>query len=103
MTILKMLIGAINQVVHQVATKERDQHLMDNVRTQVQSIVDELDPDHCGILTWEEFDLIMEHPLVLGNLSNLGVDIDAFLDTIRFVSPREGLSVAAFSELTMQF
>jgi hypothetical protein len=55
LAILNMLIGVLCEVISSVAAEEREAMIVDQVREKVGDIVNRLDENSDGTLTWEEF------------------------------------------------
>jgi hypothetical protein len=103
MTMMNMLIGVLCDVVSGVAEREKEKKLLEDLESQVSSIVEELDTEHNGYLSKEEFEDILRHPAMLRSLNALGVDLVAFVDFTRFAFPKRGLSMQDFLHLVLQF
>jgi hypothetical protein len=80
LTVMNMLIGVLCEVISAVAEEEKESMMVDKVNEKFTAIIDNLDKDHDGILSWEEFMQILEIPAALTALESVGVDAEAMVD-----------------------
>lgn len=80
LTLMNMLVGVLCQVVDGVAQQEREERLTSSVKEKLQSIVDRLDTDSNGSLSFAEFAHIMEHKEAVQVLEEVGVDPASIID-----------------------
>lgn len=80
MTVMNMLIGVLCEVISAVAQEEKEGMTVDKVHEQFGEIVQELDENGDGTLSWEEFQKIMDHKSALDALEGVNVDPEAMID-----------------------
>jgi hypothetical protein len=62
LTVMNMLIGVLCEVISAVAEEEKESMMIDKVKEKFSSIVEELDRNKDGVLSWEEFKKNSRHP-----------------------------------------
>merc|ERR1719424_1190268 len=59
LTVMNMLIGVLCEVISGVAEEEKESMMVDKVNEKFESIVNKLDEDNDGTLSWDEFQQIL--------------------------------------------
>lgn len=99
LTVMNMLIGVLCEVISSVATEERESMTVEKVSEKFGKIVEELDNDSDGTLSWEEFQKILTHPEGLKALDSLQVNAEIMVDMAEDYFFEDGEPVAmSFSE-----
>jgi hypothetical protein len=80
MTVMNMLIGVLCEVISAVAEEEKESMMVDKVHEKFSGIVDRLDKDNDGNLSWDEFQAILEFPEALQELDSMNVDSESMVD-----------------------
>jgi hypothetical protein len=80
LTVMNMLIGVLCEVISSVAAEEKESMMIDKVNETFRSIVDELDENNDGQLSWEEFQAIVDHPQASSALEAVDVDPETVID-----------------------
>merc|ERR1719254_71824 len=65
LTVLNMLIGVLCEVISAVAVEEKESMMIDKVKDRFGEMVQKLDSNHDGVISWEEFQKIMDFPEAL--------------------------------------
>jgi len=80
-TIMNMLIGVLCEAVTAVADSERTTLHVARVQTTLQRIMaDDIDDDHDGLISKEEFAKMMKSPEAVRLLGDIGVDVVGLVD-----------------------
>eukprot|EP00747_Dinoflagellata_sp_TGD_P145477 gnl/TRDRNA2_/TRDRNA2_176591_c7_seq13.p1 gnl/TRDRNA2_/TRDRNA2_176591_c7~~gnl/TRDRNA2_/TRDRNA2_176591_c7_seq13.p1 ORF type:complete len:259 (+),score=49.17 gnl/TRDRNA2_/TRDRNA2_176591_c7_seq13:2-778(+) len=80
LTVMNMLIGVLCEVISAVAAEEAESMMVDKVNEKFGAIVNELDENNDGSLSWEEFQAILDHPDALAALESVDVDPEGMID-----------------------
>merc|ERR1719265_1392655 len=80
LTVMNMLIGVLCEVISAVAQEEGESMMVDKVNEKFASIVEELDTDGSGKISWEEFQQIIDFPVALNALESVNVDPEIMVD-----------------------
>mmetsp|Transcript_8473 Transcript_8473/g.22616 ORF Transcript_8473/g.22616 Transcript_8473/m.22616 type:complete len:254 (+) Transcript_8473:3-764(+) len=80
LTIMNLLIGILVEVMASVAQKERESVVTAKVHATFYDIVRELDKDSDGVISWDEFKLIVQRPGSLSALNSFKVDPEALVE-----------------------
>jgi hypothetical protein len=80
MTVMNMLIGVLCEVISAVAEEEKESMMVDKVHEKFSQIVEQLDKNSDGNLSWDEFQQILEFPDALQELENMNVDSESMVD-----------------------
>jgi len=80
MTVLNMLIGVLCQVISAVAEEEKESMMIDKVKDKFTSICAELDENKDGVISWKEFQKILDFPAALSALASVNVDPEGLVD-----------------------
>jgi hypothetical protein len=81
MTVLNMLIGILCQVISAVAVEEREAIMVDEVHAKFEQILNSMDKDHNGTVSWQEFQVILTNQDALRALEAVDVDPEGLVDT----------------------
>lgn len=79
-TIMNMLIGVLCAVIDAVAAEEKESMMVDAVKEKFGGVVNDLDLDKNGTLSWPEFQAIMVTPTALSALESMNVDCESLID-----------------------
>lgn len=103
LTMMNMLIGIICQVMSNVSDLEEEERAAIDVQERIGTLVQQVDSDSSGYVSVKEFQWMMEDPIILGRLEDLGVDVLGLSDFGRclFIR-REQLAVAEFLAVVTQ-
>jgi uncharacterized membrane protein (GlpM family) len=80
LTVMNMLIGVLCEVVSAVADSERDDIRTENLCKEMKVVVDSLDKDANGLLSYKEFTEIMQMPDAIMALEAVGVSPTGIID-----------------------
>jgi hypothetical protein len=80
LTVMNMLIGVLCEVVSAVAATEKEEIRTTTVVEKFRHILDSIDEDSNGLISYKEFKCIMQHPEALQALEEVGVDPVGLLD-----------------------
>jgi hypothetical protein len=80
LTVMNMLIGVLCEVISSVAASEAESLQIDRVNEKFDSIINEIDENNDGRLSWDEFNSIIDHPETLAALEAVDVDPDSMID-----------------------
>jgi len=80
LTVLNMLVGVLCEVISAVAHEEKESMMVDKVKSKFGGIVEELDKNNDGTLSWDEFQKILDHPEALKALQSVNVDPESMID-----------------------
>lgn len=80
LTVMNMLIGVLCEVVSAVAATEKEMILTTTVAQRMQGIVERLDTNSNGMISFVEFRQILELPQALRALEEVGVDPAGVVD-----------------------
>lgn len=75
LTLLTMLIGVLCEVVSSIAKTEREQMLTDKVCDKIGKIVEDLDTNKNGMISWSEVAGMAEHPDALATLATVNINL----------------------------
>jgi hypothetical protein len=93
MTVLNMLIGVLCEVISAVAEEEKESMMIDKVHEKFGAIVEGLDKNCNGMISWREFQKIVTIPEALRALNSVGVDPIGFVDMAEDVFFQDGVQV----------
>merc|ERR1712217_258988 len=85
LVLLNMLIGVLCEVVSAVAATEKETLVVAYVKDQVRIILADVDENHDGLVSREEFKHIIEHPDAIDALDSVGVDVIALVSYADFI------------------
>jgi hypothetical protein len=94
LTVLNMLIGVLCEVISAVAAEENESMMVDKVHDKLGSIMQEIDSNHDGTLSWEEFQHILESPAALATLESVSVDPESMVDMAEDAFFEDGVPVS---------
>jgi len=80
LTVMNMLVGVLCEVTAAVAEEENESMLVERVNEGLGSILEQLDDDHDGTLSWNEFQAMLEFPKAIQCLDSMSVDIASMVD-----------------------
>jgi hypothetical protein len=80
LTIMNMLIGVLCEVISAVAASEKESMMVDKIHEKLSVIVQELDKNQDGTLSWDEFQQILSYPDALKALESVDVDPESMVD-----------------------
>lgn len=75
LTLMNMLVGVLCEVMTHVASKEKERMAMIFVSEQIATALQEVDTDHDGMISKEEFEHILMNPKAAKSLNDIGVDV----------------------------
>merc|ERR1712217_464501 len=85
LVLLNMLVGVLCEVVSAVAATETESLAVAYVKDQVRIILADVDENHDGLVSREEFKHIVEHPDACDALTAVGVDVVALVSYADFI------------------
>lgn len=103
LAIMKMLTGVLVNIVSDVTKQSAERSITANLRQKLTSLIESGNAGADGLISQQEFDVLIENPAVLKSLVDLGLDVVAFADFTRPIIPKEGLPVDEVSSLMLQF
>merc|ERR1719478_412853 len=74
LTVMNMLIGVLCEVISAVAEEEKESMMVDKVNEKFDDVVRKLDNDSSGLISWGEFQQILDFPQALRALESVNVD-----------------------------
>jgi len=74
LTVMNMLLGVLCEVVSAVAETEKVERMTSVVSSKMEMIINELDSDNNGYISYKEFVQIVQKPEALEALADVGVD-----------------------------
>jgi len=80
LTVMNMLIGVLCEVISAVAAGEKEGMMVDRINEMFGKIVQELDKNNDGTLSWDEFQKILEFPEALKALESVNIDPESMVD-----------------------
>lgn len=80
MTVMNMLIGVLCEVISAVAAEEKESMMIDKVNERFEEVVHDLDSDHDGNISWDEFVKILDNQKALQSLESVNVDPVGMVD-----------------------
>jgi len=80
LTVMNMLIGVLCEVISGVAEEENEEMMVEKVKRKFGDIVQDLDKNNDGTLSWDEFQKILDHPSALDALESVKVDPESMVD-----------------------
>jgi len=102
LTVMNMLIGVLCEVVSAVADNERDEIRTENLCEQMKKVVDSLDKDANGLISYKEFTNIMEKPEALMALEDVGVSPVGIVDFAELFFFDNGMPIELTFEAFME-
>ncbi|CAE8620225.1 unnamed protein product, partial [Polarella glacialis] len=89
LTIMNMLIGVLCEVVSGVAAAEKEDMIVNFVKSKMQEVVDKLDTDGDQMISRAEFNQIMSQQEAVRVLHECGVDPEGLVDFADFIFAAE--------------
>eukprot|EP00929_Paragymnodinium_shiwhaense_P053370 TRINITY_DN26706_c0_g1_i4.p1 TRINITY_DN26706_c0_g1~~TRINITY_DN26706_c0_g1_i4.p1 ORF type:complete len:596 (-),score=169.08 TRINITY_DN26706_c0_g1_i4:320-2107(-) len=83
--IMNMLIGVLCEVVAVVSATEQEEMLVEYTRQKLQEVMNLIDEDGSGLISRDEFSLILSQPKAMEALQDVGVDVMGLLDIADFI------------------
>jgi len=80
LTVMNMLIGVLCEVISAVAVEENESLMVDRVHDKLGSLMEQLDQNSDGTLSWDEFKGVLEFPAALKCLEDVHVDVGSLID-----------------------
>eukprot|EP00747_Dinoflagellata_sp_TGD_P153008 gnl/TRDRNA2_/TRDRNA2_177356_c1_seq1.p1 gnl/TRDRNA2_/TRDRNA2_177356_c1~~gnl/TRDRNA2_/TRDRNA2_177356_c1_seq1.p1 ORF type:complete len:266 (-),score=59.46 gnl/TRDRNA2_/TRDRNA2_177356_c1_seq1:53-778(-) len=80
LTVMNMLIGVLCEVISAVAAEENESASIDKIHEKFGQIVEELDQNKDGTLSWMEFQALIENPEATKALESVNVDAEGMID-----------------------
>jgi hypothetical protein len=84
MTLMNMLIGVLCEVIDSVAATEKEGIIVEKVKEKFAGILQRLDSNNNGMLSWPEFKTLLTNPAVTKEvcqaLESVGVDVVSVVD-----------------------
>jgi hypothetical protein len=80
LTVMNMLIGVLCEVISAVAEEEKESMMIDKVKDKFGSVINSLDVNHDGVISWEEFKKIVNIPEALRALESVNVNPENLVD-----------------------
>merc|ERR1719238_557787 len=76
-TVMNMLVGVLVGVVHTVTDIEKEQLMVEFVRSTILQTLKDLnvDEDHNGMISKEEFAMLVQQPSAIKSFDQMGVDV----------------------------
>jgi hypothetical protein len=80
LTVMNMLIGVLCEVISAVAEEEKEAIMIDKVKEKFSGLIRRLDQDSDGVVSWDEFQKILDFPEALQALESVNVDAEILVD-----------------------
>merc|ERR1711907_58817 len=90
---MNMLIGVLCEVISAVAAEENESAIVEKVNEQFGHIVQQLDANGDGQISWEEFQSILEFPAALSALESVNVDAECLIDVAEDFFFEDGIQI----------
>jgi len=94
LTVMNMLIGVLCEVISAVAAEETESMMVDKVHEKFGAIVEHLDDNNDGTISWDEFKDMLELPEALSALESVNVSPESMVDVAEDVFFEDGEPVA---------
>jgi hypothetical protein len=94
LTVMNMLIGVLCEVISAVALEENESVMVDQVHEKFGAIVETLDENNDGTISWDEFKAMLELPEALKALEEVNVNPESMVDMAEDVFFEDGEPVA---------
>jgi len=94
LTVMNMLIGVLCEVISAVAVEENESMMVEKVHEKFGAIVEKLDDNNDGTISWDEFKDILELPEALAALEDVNVNPESMVDVAEDVFFEDGEPVA---------
>lgn len=100
LTVMNMLIGILCEVVSVVSAVEKENCLLNFVRSRMQEMLREsgLDADGDGMINKTEFEKLIELPEAAMALQDVGVDVLGLVDSADFIFGMDGTTELTFGD-----
>jgi hypothetical protein len=93
LTVMNMLIGVLCEVVSAVAKIEKELIMTTILAEKLESIIEELDTDGDGMVSYKEFSQLMQRPTALRALQDVGVDPVGLVDFAELLFVKDGVEI----------
>lgn len=84
LTVMNMLIGVLCEVIDGVAVVEKESMMVEKVHEAFGEIINRLDTDTNGVISWTEFKQLLEDPVISHDavkaFESCNVDVDGLID-----------------------
>jgi len=80
LTVMNMLVGVLCEVISAVATEEQESVMVDQVFEKFGAIMEDMDGNRDGKISWDEFKSILEIPAALEALESVNVEAESMVD-----------------------
>lgn len=94
LTIMNMLIGVLCEVISAVAAEESEFAMIDKVHEKFGALVERVDDNNDGTISWDEFKGILDLPETLAALESVNVNPESMVDMAEDVFFDEGEPLA---------
>mmetsp|Transcript_43912 Transcript_43912/g.121525 ORF Transcript_43912/g.121525 Transcript_43912/m.121525 type:complete len:484 (-) Transcript_43912:197-1648(-) len=94
LTVMNMLIGVLCEVVSGVAQEENETTMVEMVRHRIEGVMNALDENHDGFLSWSEFQRILENQKLIDVLESVNVDAIGMVDMAEDFFFEDGVPVS---------
>jgi len=103
---MNMLIGVVCDGICKASDTERDERHVELMCAKLHEIISNIDQDHDGIVSKEEFNSIMENEHAVSMLCKVGVDVSALVSEADFIfheHDETGLPFEEFKDEVLRF
>jgi len=80
LTVMNMLIGVLCEVISAVAMEENETLMVDRVHEEIGSLMEQVDSNADGTLSWDEFRAVLEFTETQNCLERCSVDVSSLVD-----------------------
>jgi len=80
LTVMNMLIGVLCEVISAVAMEENETLMVDRVHEEIGCLMEQVDQNSDGTLSWDEFKAVLEFPETQNCLERCSVDVSSLVD-----------------------
>jgi len=94
LTVMNMLIGVLCEVISAVAAEETEAMMVDKVHDKFGSIIEKLDDNNDGTISWDEFKAILELPEAIAAFESVNVNPESMVDVAEDVFFEDGEPLA---------
>lgn len=103
LTVMNMLIGVLCEIIGYVAEDEKESMMFDKIHEKFHKVINEIDSNDDGSISWEEFKDIPAYKEALDALESVGVDAESMIDIAEdFLHDDEGNPVSVTFEEFME-
>lgn len=94
LTVMNMLVGVLCEVISAVASEETEMMMTEKVHEKFGALVEKVDDNNDGTISWDEFKDILAMPEALTALESVNVDPESMVDVAEDVFFDEGEPLA---------